>query len=357
MKIGIFDPYLDDCGGGEKYMMSIAELLSHEHEVDVFWDDKEDIKGLLDRFSIDLSKVNFIRNIFSPKINLFRRLLATKKYDILIILSDGSIPLSLAKKTFLHLQQPIPISNISRKTRFKIKRVNGFFCNSYYSKSYIDDVLKVDSLVLYPPVEIKAKKIKKENIILNVGRFRIRDNLTGISNYKKQDVMIDIFKKMVEDGFKNWEFILAVSVRPQDSEKFEILKKTAKGFPITFVVNNSNDELWDLYSRAKIYWHASGFGEDLKRFPQYAEHFGISTVEAMGAGAVPVVINAGGQTEIVENEKSGFLWNSGEELIEKTKILIKNEKLREKMSGEAVKRAYYFGFDEFKQRLKKVIGV
>ena len=38
MKIGIYDPYLDDIGGGEKYMMSIAEVLSLENIVDVLLD-------------------------------------------------------------------------------------------------------------------------------------------------------------------------------------------------------------------------------------------------------------------------------------------------------------------------------
>lgn len=282
MRIGIFDPYLDDLGGGEKYMMSIAECLSNEHYVSVFWDNKEDVRELSRRFSLDLSKVNFIDNIFSPKVNLLKRLLVTKKFDALIILSDGSIPLTLAKKTFIHLQQPIPMLKINLKTRFKINRVSDFFCNSYYSKSYIDKSLGVNSLVLYPSVEVKAKKINKENIILNVGRFRIRDNMTGINNYKKQDIMIGVFKKMVKNGLKNWTFVLAASVHDEDYEKFKIMRKEAEGFPIKFIVNNSNDELWDLYSKAKIYWHATGHGEDLNKYPERAEHFGISTVEAMG---------------------------------------------------------------------------
>ena len=65
MKIGIFDPYLDDLGGGEKYMMTIAQVLSEKHDVSVFWDNKFDLDGLLKRFSLDLSKVKITPNIFS----------------------------------------------------------------------------------------------------------------------------------------------------------------------------------------------------------------------------------------------------------------------------------------------------
>ena len=44
MRIGVFDPYLDDLGGGEKYMMSVASCLSKKHDVTVFWDRKEDFE-------------------------------------------------------------------------------------------------------------------------------------------------------------------------------------------------------------------------------------------------------------------------------------------------------------------------
>ena len=351
MKIGIFDPYLDDLGGGEKYMMTIAQCLSSEHDVDVFWNDEEDAKELQVRFSLGLSKINFVKNVFSAKINLFKRLWETKKYDVIIILSDGSIPFTLSKKIFIHFQQPILLPQLNIKGKIKIKRINGFFCNSRYTKSYIDKSLGVNSLVLYPPVEIKLKKIKRENIILHVGRFRVKN--VDADDYKKQKVMVDVFKEMIKNGLKNWKLVIAVSVRDNEQIFFNDFRKRAEGFPIEFLLNKSNDELWDIYSRSKIYWHASGFGEDLKKHPEYAEHFGISTVEAMGAGAVPVVINAGGQKETVEGNKNGFLWNTLDELMGKTKLLTENEKLWKKMSGEAMKRAKFFAGNRFCNDLKK----
>ena len=75
MRIGIFDPYLDDLGGGEKYMMTIAECLSKKHEVSVFWDNKNDIDELLQRFSLDLSRVSITKNIFSQDFGFFKRIL------------------------------------------------------------------------------------------------------------------------------------------------------------------------------------------------------------------------------------------------------------------------------------------
>ena len=51
MKIGIYDPYLDDLGGGEKYMMKIAQCLSEQNEVYVFWDNSADVKALKERYA------------------------------------------------------------------------------------------------------------------------------------------------------------------------------------------------------------------------------------------------------------------------------------------------------------------
>ena len=180
------------------------------------------------------------------------------------------------------------------------------------------------------------EKIKKENIILHVGRFRVIDETVGgAKDYKKQYVMIEAFRKMSRK-MPDWKFVLAVSVKDDDRVDFDSLIREAKGHPIEFLVNKTNDKLWKQYSRAKIYWHASGFGEDLERHPEFAEHFGISTVEAMGAGAVPVVFNAGGQKEIVEDNINGFLWNTLSELEEKTLLLIRENKILEKIHSNTL---------------------
>src|SRR3989344_3571320 len=99
MKIGIFDPYLDALGGGEKYMLSIAYCLSKMHDVFVFWDlDKaENIKKSAERrFNLDFSNIKFTQNIFSPNMSIFEKLKKINSYDYIIYLSDGSIPLTLS---------------------------------------------------------------------------------------------------------------------------------------------------------------------------------------------------------------------------------------------------------------------
>lgn len=355
MRIGIYDPYLDDLGGGEKYMLSIAECLGKRHRVTVFWDKQEDFDKAGERFALDLSKVSLAANIFSSRVGFFDRIRETKKFDAIIFLSDGSIPFSLSKKLFLHIQQPIAGIKINPKIKWKLSRVTRVFCNSHYSKSYVDPNLGIESVVLYPPVRISARPRKKENIILHVGRFRVRDPMIGIDDYKKQGVMVSVFKEMVKKSLKNWKFILAVSVREEEKDLFNKFREEVDGFPIEFSINKTNEELWEIYSRAKIYWHASGFGEDLEKHPEYAEHFGISTVEAMGAGCVPVVINAGGQKEIVQDGANGLLWENLDELKRKTLDLAKDKNLWGKLSEAAKKRAHFFSEDRFCQEVTTLI--
>ena len=353
MRIGIYDPYLDDLGGGEKYMITLAECLSRDNSVTVFWNRQEDLRKVAERFSLDISRITLKNNIFSTQYPFFKRCLDSLSYDAIVVLSDGSIPFVLSKKLFIHFQQPFPAIKASLKTSLKKIRVTSFFCNSYFTKSFIDKEFKIDSKVLYPPINTKTKVFKKDNIILHVGRFRVIN--VRSDDYKKQETMIDTFKKMVDEGIKDWKLILAVGLRDDDKLKFANLQKKAKGYPVEFLINLNSDKLGNVYSRAKIYWHATGYGEDLQKYPEKAEHFGISTVEAMGSGAVPVVMNAGGQREIVEDGKSGYLWNTLEDFAEKTNSLIKEKDLWKEMSANAIKRSEIFSGNRFCKDLKAII--
>lgn len=355
MRIGIYDPYLDDNGGGEKYMMTIASLLSKDHDVSVFWDNTQDLVSIAKRFSLKTDSLKIVPNVFSPQKSTWDRLVATSLYDVIIFLSDGSIPLTASKKLFIHVQQPFASFHVNSFIgHLKQYRISKLFCNSEFTLSYIKNKIHCSKTILYPPVQLHAQKIKKGNIILHVGRFRTKNIQNG--DFKKQNIMIEMFKKLIDTHGKGWKFIMAVGLRDEDKNEFQKMKKLATGYPIEFHVNLTNDELWSIYNKAKIYWHASGFGEDLQKYPEYAEHFGISTVEAMGAGVVPVVINAGGQKEIVTDGENGYVWNTKEECIEKTMQLIESEKLLGKISLNAQKRAQDFGIEKFKEKLLQIIS-
>lgn len=359
MRIGLFDPYLDSMSGGEKYMLTMATCLANSgHTVSLFWN-KQDESAIrntsLKKLGIDLSKVSFSENIFDINLSLLKRLFTSRNFDAIIILSDGSIPVVFSR-LFVHFQFPVEWVHASLKLRLKLSRVEQIICNSAFTKSFIDRKFHKNSTILFPPITIhKTKEIKKENIVLHVGRFS--GNKQEGTNYKKQDVMIDVFKDMVDrKRHKDWKFVMIISVMEQDRDMYETLKRKAKGYPIVFVEGVSNETLWEYYQKAKIYWHASGYGEDLAAHPEKAEHFGIATVEAMSKGAVPVVVRAGGQVEIVENDKNGYLWESTEELITYTEKIMDDERLRSRLALEAVRRAQFFAGERFCKEVNSIFS-
>ncbi len=355
MSIGIYDPYLNTLGGGEKYMLTAASCLSQKHSVDVFWDNQNDLNRGSDRFDIDLSKVRRVSNVFNAHHSAIQKILQTSKYDAIFYLSDGSIPFVGSKKLFIHFQFPVEwVHTSSINYKVKLSRVSSIICNSEFTKRYIDKKFRVSSIVLYPPIEIQKfrQPQQKTNTILTVGRY---GKLPDGTDYKKQSLLIQAFKKFYKNPkMKNWKLIIVTSFLDRDSQYISDLEKTTHDFPIEILKNVPNKKIIDLYKQSTIYWHASGFGEDLEKNPDRAEHFGISTVEAMAAGAVPVVIQAGGQTEIVTNGVNGFLWNTEEELLKKTEEIIENENLRKSLSKNAQEKAQDFSSERFAKELNKI---
>lgn len=348
MKIGFYSPYLDTFGGGERYLLTLASYLSARHIVEIFWDEAA-IKGPIARFlKIDLTKVTFRENIFKKPI--LKKLLATRNYDLIFFLSDGSIPLSLAKKNILHFQVPFTKSP-PKTSKFKLLKFNYVICNSHFTKFFIDKTYDINSLVIYPPVDLSNFKTEmKEKIILSVGRFG-NEQL----HPKKQEILIEVFKEVYK-SFPDWKLILAGQAKKEDYRYLRKLKKVARGLGIRILENITFSELKNYYSKSSIYWHATGFGKDELKFPEKMEHFGISTVEASASGAVPIVIGKGGQKEIIHDEKDGLLWQTKSELLEKTTLIIQNEEFKQQLSAQAIKNSRRFSKEIFFRSYEKLIA-
>lgn len=357
MKIGIYSPYLDTAGGGERYMLTITEILSQQSYVDfllgthLYSQNIEEIKKKIELLhGIDLSKVNFIRSPIGKGSSFFKRLFFLKSYDVLFYLTDGSIFYSTAKNNILHFQIPFKNPQNNFWGRIKLSSWKQIIYNSFFTKEIVEKTWPIEGEVVYPPVEIdKIKPLKKEKYILSVGRF------FGFRKPKKHEEMIKAFQSLLMSGkIPGWSLHLAGAVGQGDRQYLTNLKRTAAGFPIFFHPDISFPDLIKLYGVSSIYWHAAGFGEV---DPVKMEHFGITTVEAMAAGCIPIVVRKGGLTEIVEKQESGLFWENEDELKEQTVKLANDQKMMEALSKEAVIRSKKFSKENFIKKIRELVYV
>lgn len=354
MKIGIYSPYLDTYGGGERYILTIAECLADYYHVDLLLDKHLISLGpnflkqsLSDKLNIDLSKVNVVSAPLGKEGKFWDRIFFLKQYDYLFYLTDGSIFYSTARNSIIHFQVPFDNINVSLYGKIKLASWKKAIFNSYFTKEIIEKKWPIKGVVIYPPIDIDSfRPLKKKKNILSVGRF------FDFLHSKKQEILVQTFAKLVKSGLKGWTLQLAGGANEEGYEYIKKIKKLSQNLPVEFFIDATFDKLQSLYGEASIYWHAAGFGES---DPKKMEHFGITTVEAMAAGCVPVVTSLGGQKEIVQHQQSGFLWNTTEEMENFTTALIDNPSKLQKFSQAAQKQSKIFSKENFCSKIKKLI--
>jgi len=384
MKIGLYDPYLNTLGGGERYVLTVAEyLLSWGHQVDLFWSGPTDlIAKAAARFNLNLTNLSLVEDIFHSAPNrlelieefsthhqsvlpdslithlrqFFKKVFITSGYDLIFYLSDGSLPFLFSRQKLIHFQVPfiLPLSPKTRLlNRLKLLGHTTLVINSNFTAGFIKNTFPAHLAVVYPPVDIdKFSPATKENVILSVGRF---DN---ILNAKRQDVLIDIFAHLTTHHPNlSWKLVLAGGSvdDPQKNSYLKLLHQKATGLNVEFLVNPDFDTLTNLYSHSAIYWHAAGFEVNQETHPQNTEHFGIVVVEAMASGCVPIVVNAGGLPEIVKHGTNGYLWSSVSEASDLTYNLISNPELQEQLRSNALSTCHKFSKQVFIQSFSQLI--
>lgn len=207
--------------------------------------------------------------------------------------------------------------------------------------------------VVHPPVDVDFTQRAKEPLVVSVGRF------STMAHTKKQLEMVHAFARISGNELRGWEYACAggLNARDENHRYFERVREAGQGLPVSVEANLPRARIRSLLERGRIFWHAAGLGEDLARQPQLAEHFGIATVEAMAAGCVPVVIDHGGQSEIVTHGENGFLWNTPDELVDYTRRLAGDPALWARLSDAARRRARDFDRRRFIERMSALAGL
>lgn len=358
-KAALYNPYLDSMGGGERHTLSILQILQQEgYDISIFWD-KPMNKEILNTLGIEFKKEpDYIGGVF-PTTSLMKKLQILSKFDIFIYVTDGSYFFSSARRNYVFCMVPrkelYSVTLENPLNYFKTKNFK-FISNSRFTQRNLK-TWGVSSTIIYPYIndvfiDMKEETTKKDQVILTVGRFFRH------LHSKRQDIAIKSFKKLVHENnlYKDFKLILAGGLREEDNDYFQELNNLAGSESnIIFKPNISYPELLELYRKADIYWHCAGYEVDPEKNPENVEHLGITPLEAMAAGCITFCYNAGGPREIINDAKNGFLFNSMEELINKTMSISKKEKDKEHIRAEAqrsVEKTY--SYKVFKQRIREV---
>jgi glycosyltransferase involved in cell wall biosynthesis len=180
----------------------------------------------------------------------------------------------------------LPHAFFSRKLQsFEDKLI---IANSAYTATTASRCIEADIKVIYPPVP----SVFFQESIQNLSSKTRRDLVTTVSRFglDKGLERIPLIAKLVksEASFK----VLGLL---HDPRAYDLVVSEARKLGVdrrlTFQMNAHRSEVKNALQSSKLYLHT-----------MIGEHFGISIVEAMAAGCIPIVHNSGGMTEFVPSE-------------------------------------------------------
>ncbi|GEM_PF-199079 len=229
--------------------------------------------------------------------------------------------------------------------------------NSKFSKQAIEKIYginNVEATIIYPPVDIDKFKIfcngsnkntnkllqKYHNTILVISRITPDKNIENA---------IEIGKNLKEKENVDYYNMTIVGNTNSDNQDYlekldNLINKYDLKDNIKIKPNVPFDELQKLVQKSSIYIH-----------PTPGEPFGISIVEAMSAGLIPIAPNVGGDAEFVPLNYQYQSIQNATAII--AKIIIKNKNKndldneREKISDSTNN----FSKQKYKENLRKVI--
>jgi len=211
--------------------------------------------------------------------------------------------------------------------------------NSVYTLNAIKSVIASSEMrrrtffeVIYPPVE--SKKIvesvspfaKRYDVVVTVSRISPEKNLVLIPQIAEQ-----------------LPFVTFVIIgRVQDYSYYRVLRRLIEeshAENVRLYTDLDDASKFDILTTSKVYLHTTP-----------GEHFGISIVEGMASGLIPIVHDSGGQREIVPQENR---YKTAEEAAEKIRIAVSG--WTREISDEYVKSALKFDLQEFQGKMAAVI--
>ena len=184
-----------------------------------------------------------------------------------------------------------------------IKLADAVFANSKFGQQQIKQIYNIDSVVIYPGIDIEKYKpipfSKKENYVLTVGR---------LTKFKNINILIKAFSKIKDTTVQ----LKIVGDGEERENLVKLVKTSGLEKRIIFFPQIDESKLIKLYQKAKVFVSCS-----------INEPFGLVPVESMACGTPVIADNSGGPRETILNNIAGRLINC----TEKNLVTIINELL------------------------------
>jgi O-antigen biosynthesis protein len=367
IRVGIYDHAGHFPGGGQRYVAEMANVMQERYEVTYIFNNDVTLEKYREWFDIELKRcaVKILPIPFfvdRDRFQIDESMVMFEDYNVFDVVARESLEYDIfINSNMLTKVNPLSPAAVfvchfpdsKRSKFFQVDRYGHLVINGDYTGKWIRKRWKIEpEIKIYPPVHMyntESGPDKKEKLILSVSRFEIGGS-------KKQLEMIKAFDRLCRDHPEQacgWRLILAGGTVPEnkylDKLQAEIAQSQAE---IEILANAPVENVRDLYRRAALFWHACGLNE--KR-PERVEHFGMTTVESMQNYCVPIVIDGGGQREIVQHGKTGFRFGNVKELQRYTVQLMVDDDERRRLAMNAYERSHDFNRDVFKVKLEKLL--
>lgn len=358
LRVALVHDFLNQCGGAEKVLEVLCEMFPEAPIYTILYE-KDKMHGKFKERVIYTSFFQKFPKIFRRRFKLFSFLLPVvpetfdlREYDLIISSSGAWSKGIIARLNTLHIayiHSPMRFAwdynnkylkeERKEKLGFFIRPMLSYFrlwdrlaadrpdyliANSKYTKERIKKYYRRESEVIYPPVSIEsgAGTEKSEKYFLIVSR---------LSAYKKIDVAIEAFNKLG----------LPLLIVGEGKEKNRLEMMAEKN--VKFMGWISEKELPGIYKNARAFV-----------FPG-VDDFGMAPATAQVLGIPVIALKKGGAMEIVEEGKTGELFDSStpEVLADSVRRFLERENIYD---SEYIKRsAEKFGKERFKKEISEFI--
>jgi glycosyltransferase involved in cell wall biosynthesis len=365
--VGIYDHAGHFAGGGQRYVAEMAAVMQERYDVTYVFNQDVDLTDYKEWFDIDLDKcavkkinIPFFDKKKVPTPN--EHMVLTQNSNLFDIISKETLNYDIFVNANM-LGKVNPLSPVSifichfpdqERGRFwQVDKYDHLVINGDYTGEWVRKRWDIEpTMRMYPPINMfnPGSSIEgKEKIVLSVARFEL-------SGSKKQLELVEAFTRMCEqypEETAGWKLVL-IGGSSAENKYLDKVRAAASvsGAPIELHPNTAVEDVRDYYRRAAIFWHACGLDETL---PERVEHFGMTTVESMQNFCVPVVIDGGGQREIVEHGLSGYRFSNLEELAALTASLAGDAAKRGEMAAQAFNRSKLFDHHVFRDNLERLL--